>query len=89
MRRLIRGLAISVAIAMVLVFLAGCPPPRRAETTRTFDGIQIQWCPPGTFAAGSPLTEAGHQSDEVLHEVTLTRGFWLSTFGIAQGSGNL
>jgi formylglycine-generating enzyme len=32
---------------------------------------------PGTFTMGSPLTEAGRHDEEIPHQVTLTRGFWL------------
>jgi formylglycine-generating enzyme required for sulfatase activity len=84
MRRLLQDLAFLVAMVGVLVSLAGCPLPPPAGATRNFDGIRFQWCPPGTFAMGSPSTEAGRNSDEILHEVTLTRGFWLSTFEITQ-----
>ncbi len=40
--------------------------------------MTLCWCPPGTFLMGSPATEAGRQEDEVQHEVTLSRGFWLA-----------
>ncbi len=40
--------------------------------------MTLCWCPPGTFLMGSPATEAGRQEDEVQHEVTLTRGFWMA-----------
>ena len=74
-----------VACATALATLIGCPPRLpQAGDTRTFDGIEFQWCPPGTFAMGSPSNEEGHESDEELHEVTLTEGFWLSTFEITQ-----
>jgi formylglycine-generating enzyme required for sulfatase activity len=39
-------------------------------------GIGIGHRDRGTM--GSPATEAGRQSDEVLHEVTLTQGFWMA-----------
>lgn len=69
----------------VLTVLTGCPPGAlRAGATRTFDGIQFKWCPPGTFAMGSPMNEEGRYSDEDLHEVTLTEGFWISTREITQ-----
>lgn len=37
------------------------------------------WIHPGTFRMGSPLTEPGRQTDEIPHNVRLTRGFWIST----------
>lgn len=39
---------------------------------------RLRWMPPGTFRMGSPESEEGRHSDEgPLHDVTLTRGFWL------------
>ncbi len=50
---------------------------------RVFDlgnGVRMTlcWCTPGKFLMGSPATEEGRQEDEVQHEVTLTRGFWMA-----------
>jgi formylglycine-generating enzyme len=39
----------------------------------------------GTFTIGSPGTEAGRNSDEVLHPVTLTHDFWISSTEASQG----
>lgn len=70
---------------MAFAILVGCPPRSpRAGDTRTFDGIQFQWCPPGTFTMGSPENEVGRDDDETQHTVTLTEGFWLSTFEVTQ-----
>jgi uncharacterized protein YjdB/formylglycine-generating enzyme required for sulfatase activity len=43
------------------------------------------WIPPGKFMMGSPDTELKNWDDEDLHEVTLTRGFYMSTYQISQG----
>ena len=47
-----------------------------------FNGVEFafRYCPPGTFTMGSPFEETGSAffDDETLHEVTLTRGFWLA-----------
>src|SRR5262249_14424457 len=40
--------------------------------------------PPGKFLMGSPPEEAGHNNDEVLHEVTLTRPFYLGKYEVTQ-----
>ena len=47
---------------------------------RTVNGVEFafRWCPPGEFMMGSPEDELGRNSDENLHEVKLTKGFWLS-----------
>jgi formylglycine-generating enzyme required for sulfatase activity len=39
---------------------------------------------PGTFTMGSPTSEEGRESDEVSHQVTLTRGFYLQTTEVTQ-----
>ncbi|HEV3190316.1 MAG TPA: formylglycine-generating enzyme family protein, partial [Polyangiaceae bacterium] len=44
--------------------------------------------PPGTFTMGSPLTEPGRDNlndDEVQHQVTITRAFWMKATEVTQG----
>ena len=43
------------------------------------------WIPPGTFLMGSPANEQDRGTDEDLHTVILTRGFWLSDHEVTQG----
>ncbi|WP_320170454.1 formylglycine-generating enzyme family protein [Maridesulfovibrio sp.] len=38
----------------------------------------MRWIRPGIFLMGSPFGEPGRSSDEVLHKVTLTEGYWLA-----------
>ncbi len=52
---------------------------------RDVDGVQLCWCPPGTFVMGSPVGETGRRADEAQVTVTLTRGFWTSKYEITQG----
>ena len=40
---------------------------------------------PGTFTMGSPADEAERSSHEVLHTVTMSRGFWMEKFLVTQG----
>ncbi len=47
------------------------------------------WIVPGTFVMGSPLSEADRFSDEVLHTVTLTQGFWISDHETTQAEYQL
>ena len=46
--------------------------------------MRFRWCPPGTFMMGSPQTEEGHAQDEILHRVTLTKGFWMGETPVTQ-----
>jgi len=48
-------------------------------------GMRFRFCPPGTFLMGSPEDESGRDDDEALHEVTLTRGYWLAETPVTQG----
>jgi len=57
----------------------------RAGEVREFGGIEVVWCPPGKFMMGSPENEEGREDDEVQHEVTLTRGFWLAKTETTRG----
>ncbi len=44
-----------------------------------------RWIPPGNFTMGSPETENGRSADEgPLHEVILTRGFWVGETPVTQ-----
>ncbi|MBM4369642.1 MAG: formylglycine-generating enzyme family protein [Deltaproteobacteria bacterium] len=45
----------------------------------------MKWIPAGSFTMGSPSSEAGRDSDEVQHQVTLTKGFWLMEHEVTQG----
>ena len=56
-----------------------------AGEERTFGGIEMVWCPPGTFLMGSPESEEERDDDETQHEVTLTSGFWLAKHECTQG----
>ena len=63
-------------------------PGREAGEHRSLiiNGIEFYfcWCPPGTFMMGSPESEQDHENYETLHEVTLTRGFWLLETEVTQ-----
>jgi sulfatase modifying factor 1 len=47
-------------------------------------GIDISWCPPGSFLMGSPPGELERRSDEEQVEVTLTKGFWMGKYEVTQ-----
>ena len=45
---------------------------------------ELAWCPPGTFNMGSPTNETGRGTDEPLHPVRLSRGFWMARYPTTQ-----
>jgi formylglycine-generating enzyme required for sulfatase activity len=49
-------------------------------------GVKMQFVlvPPGKFVMGSPEGEKGRDTDEVQHEVTLTRPFYLGRYEVTQ-----
>ena len=47
--------------------------------------MKFVYIEPGSFMMGSPSGEAGRDNDETLHNVTLSRGFYMQTTEITQG----
>jgi formylglycine-generating enzyme required for sulfatase activity len=47
-------------------------------------GLFFRYIPPGTFTMGSPSDEPERMADEVPHQVTISRGFWLSDAEVTQ-----
>lgn len=43
------------------------------------------WIPPGKFMMGSPVDEPMRDNDEVIHEVYIAPGFWMSDHEVTQG----
>src|SRR5262249_42235501 len=56
-----------------------------AGDEREVAGVQLCWCPPGTFTMGSPPDEPERRPGEDQVEVTLTRGFWTGKYEATQG----
>ncbi len=54
--------------------------PEEFKTTR----LVLRWVPAGSFVMGTPESEDGRRDDEVQHQVTLTRGFYLGVFELTQ-----
>jgi formylglycine-generating enzyme required for sulfatase activity len=63
------------------------PPVAGQRMAESIAGVEFAWryIPPGTFRMGSPADEIGHSNDETLHEVTLTRAFWMAETEVTQG----
>lgn len=46
--------------------------------------LDMIWVDPGTFMMGSPELEWGRSDNETLHQVTLTKGFWMGKYEVTQ-----
>jgi len=57
---------------------------RKAGESATFDGIEFVWVPAGKFQMGSPPGETSRGRDEQLHEVILTKGFWIGKYELTK-----
>ena len=57
----------------------------RAGAERAVAGIELCWCPAGTFTMGSPPDEPERRPGEDQVEVTLTKGFWMGKYEATQG----
>ena len=55
------------------------------ETVTGQHGIELVWCPPGTFVrALDGFFQGLEGSNETQHQVTLTRGFWIGKYPVTQ-----
>jgi hypothetical protein len=52
-----------------------------AGEVRVFDGIEFVYVPAGSFMMGSDI---GTRDERPVHEVTISKGFWLSRYEITQ-----
>jgi uncharacterized protein (TIGR02996 family) len=71
---------------MVELLDQGVRPCCPQKTVVLAKGVEMtfSFIPPGTFLMGSPDAEEGRKSNETLHQVTFTRGFWLGVFPVTQ-----
>ncbi len=71
-----------MAVAVIVVDLDG-----GGGGTVTLPGgvtMKLVRIPAGTFMMGSPGTERGRKSDETLHQVTLTHGYYIGKYEVTQ-----
>jgi formylglycine-generating enzyme required for sulfatase activity len=47
--------------------------------------LELVWIEPGTFMMGNPEGERDLNNEEVPHQVTLTKGFWMGKYEVIQG----
>jgi formylglycine-generating enzyme required for sulfatase activity len=57
---------------------------RSTHVVQSAANLEMLWVEPGTFTMGSPVGETGRGTDETEHNVTLTKGFYLGKYEVAQ-----
>jgi uncharacterized protein (TIGR02996 family) len=64
----------------------GVRPCVPQKTVPLGQGVEMRFSfiRPGTFLMGSPEDEEGRYDDEIRHQVTLTKGFWLGVYPVTQ-----
>ncbi len=60
-------------------------PPEGIEAVVNSLGMTFVLIPAGTFVMGSPEYESGRSADEMQHEVTISRSFYLQITPVTQG----
>ncbi len=65
--------------------LAGSLDGSKAGEARAVAGIQLRWCPAGSFKMGSPRDEPERRPGENQVEVTLSHRFWMGAYEVTQG----
>jgi formylglycine-generating enzyme required for sulfatase activity len=61
-----------------------CPSTTPSGTYTNSLGMTFRRLNTGTFAMGSPTSEPGRSTDEIQHQVTLTRAFYMQTTEVTQ-----
>ncbi len=76
----------SITATLSVLTLAGCSgePELKPEWTEPVTGMEMVLVPAGTFMMGSPEDEIGHEPGETLHEVGLSRPFYLGKYEVTQ-----
>ena len=85
-------LGIGIIIMTIIFITAGCSG-KEERIIREMPEIPMVWIDAGTFMMGSPdgtggingsVAEVDRQINEVLHQVTLTKGFYMSKYPVTQ-----
>lgn len=71
------------ALSYPVSYLSSVPAGGWTDEYKTTK-LVLRLIPPGTFMMGSPSDELGRDSDETLHEVVLTKPFYIGVFELTQ-----
>jgi len=87
-------LALTVALAMARLGVASPPKKHKAEAApvagevkrNSRDGLKYVWIPPGTFQMGCSAGALCDDDEKPLHEVTISKGFWIGQTEVTVGA---
>lgn len=71
------------ALSYPVSYLSSVPAGGWTDEYKTTK-LVLRLIPPGTFMMGSPSDELGRDSNETLHQVTLTKPFYIGVFEVTQ-----
>ncbi len=78
-------LVITLVIVLVVTGCSSEPVNTQASKAITNSiGMKLVLIPGGTFQMGSPESEEGRDEDEELHQVTISKDFFLGTYEVTQ-----
>jgi formylglycine-generating enzyme required for sulfatase activity len=83
----VRTWAKAAAAALLSVLFLAMPAPQKPFPSSPPESLKLMFAhiPAGKFVMGSPEGEPGHNYDEISHDVTLTRDFYLQATEVTQG----
>jgi formylglycine-generating enzyme required for sulfatase activity len=85
-RSVLACLALASLAALALLHLPAPSNARAEEKTLTNSiDMKLVLIPAGKFKMGSPETEAEREDKELLHEVSITRPFYMGAYTVTQG----
>ena len=73
----------ALILSIVLLVVAPALGQQSKEITNSI-GMKLVLIPAGTFTMGSPVGEVGRLSDEMQHEVTLSKSYFLGVYEVTQ-----
>jgi formylglycine-generating enzyme required for sulfatase activity len=87
MMRLLPAVVVGVGALTLGLFpfaeLSGQPPSAGTVLTSSI-GMKLAYIPAGTFQMGSPAGEAERAEEEALHEVTISKAFYMGVYEVTQ-----
>ena len=72
-------------VAIASTGLAQQKEPKTGNKINNSIGMQLVYIPGGKFRMGSPQSEKGRETQELQHEVELTKGFYLGVYEVNVG----